>query len=328
MARTAFITGADGFVGLNLTRELLEYGWDVFALCLPSSSCPHLTEMGPRVLRADITNKAALFDVFPEHVDAVFHVAADTSLSASRNERQTAVNVTGTRNMVEGALQKHAKRFVHLSTVAVFGFHQDPIHENTPSKVHSSDINYFISKAQAEAEVLKGIEGGLNALILNPANILGPYDTKGWAQIFIKISQDEFSGIGGGGGSFCHVSEVVKAMREAVDKGRTGERYVLGGADASFHELAVAAQKVVGGKVPEKPVSAFMMTFMSWVVLICYTLRGKEPFLTPEIVKLTTNWLLADSTKAQKELAYCKRSLDSMIQDSYQWLSSENILPG
>ena len=325
MGRTALITGADGFVGLNLTRELLSHGWDVKALCLPGHSNVYLHQMGPTIIRGDITDKSSLLSLFPEDLDAVFHLAADTSLRSSKNAHQTNVNVLGTRNVVEAALRKRTKRFIHLSSVAVFGFHQGPIHEKTPSKVHATDINYFISKASAETEVISGIQKGLDATILNPGNIIGPYDTKGWAQIFIKIKEDQFSGIGKGGGSFCHVYEVVKVMREAVDKGRTGERYLLGGVDASFHELAVTAQKIIGGNVPNKPVSGFMMPFLCWVVIFFCTLRGKEPFLTPEIAKLSTNWLRVDATKAQKELGHSRHSLEKMIKDSCQWLSSQNM---
>lgn len=328
MGRTAFVTGADGFVGLNLTRELREHGWDVYALMLPERSCHHLCKMGPTIVRGDITDRTSLLEVFPEHVDAVFHVAADTSLRASKNTHQTNVNVLGTRNVVHAALEKRAGRFIHMSTVAVFGFHREPIHENTLSTVQGTAINYFISKAQAEAEVLAGIKNGLDAVILNPANIIGPFDAKGWAQIFIKIKEEQFSGIGNGGGSFCHVYEVVKVMREAVDKGRTGERYVLGGAEASFHELAVAAQKIMGGTVPEKPVSAMQMMLLAWVVLFFCKLRGKEPFLTPEIVKMCTHWLRVDATKARKELGYTQHSLDQMIEDACTWLAAENLLPG
>lgn len=327
MSRTAFVTGADGFVGLNLTKELLDHGWKVIALTLPSKRCPHLINLNPTIIKGDITDPASLELVFPEDVDAVFHVAADTSLSSSRNNYQTKVNVDGTRNVVRLALKKNARRFIHMSTVAVFGFHQERIHENTLSTVHDTGINYFISKAQAEAEVFKGVEQGLNAVVFNPANILGPYDINGWAQIFIKIRENQFSGIGNGGGSFCHVSEVVRIMREAVDKAKTGERYILGGVDASFHDVAVTAQRVIGGTVPQKPVSSLMMTFLSWVVLFFSTLKGKEPFLTPEIVKLTTNWLRVESTKATNELGYTQHSLERMVRDSCHWLSSQNVLP-
>ncbi len=325
MGRTAFITGADGFVGLNLTKELLKHGWQVLALCLPKRSSPHLEEMRITILRGDITDKQSLRAVFPAHVDAVFHLAADTSLRASMNEKQNRVNVLGTRNVVEVALEKKAGRFIHMSSVAVFGFHEGRIHEQTPSNVHTSNINYFKSKALAEEEVLRGIQNGLDAVILSPGNIIGPYDTSGWAQIFIKIKEDQFSGIGNGGGSFCHVFEVAKVMREAVDKGKTGERYLLGGVDASFHELALQSQQLIGGKVPDKPVSAAMMHFLAWVVIFFCTLRGKKPFLTPEIATLSSNWLCVDATKAEQELGYCKHSLEEMIQDSYQWLASQKI---
>ncbi|MBX2820353.1 MAG: NAD-dependent epimerase/dehydratase family protein [Rhodothermaceae bacterium] len=327
MSRTAFITGADGFVGLNLTQELLHHGWTVFALLLPSHSSTYLDNMGATILKGDITDKICLSRIFPEDVDAVFHVAADTSLCSSRNEHQTIVNVIGTRNVVDVALDKKAKRFVHMSSVAVFGFHNNHIHEKTPSTVKDTEINYFISKALAEQEIFAGIQKGLDAVIINPANIIGPYDTKGWAQIFIKIKEGEFSGIGAGGGSFCHVHEVVRIMRIAVDKGRKGERYILGGEDASYHHLALTAQKSIGGSVPDKPVPALMMHFMVWVVLFFYTLRRKEPFLTPEIVKLSTHWLCVNSSKAQEELGYKPQSLDTMITDACDWLSSENLLP-
>ena len=152
-----------------------------------------------------------------------FHVAGNTNLWSRRNHIQTRDNVEGTKNMVAAALKRQSKRFIHTSSTAAYGHHQQRINEETQSNAIQSPINYHRTKYLAEMEVRKGIEKGLDAVMLNPANIIGPYDYNNWSQLFILIDRQKLPGVPPATQTFCHVREVVKAHITAFYRGKKGE---------------------------------------------------------------------------------------------------------
>jgi nucleoside-diphosphate-sugar epimerase len=207
--------------------------------------------------------------------------------------------------------------------MAAFGIHSERINEQTESNAKETGINYFRTKAMAEDEVMAGVEKGLDAVIVNPANILGPYDLANWAQAILMIKAGKFPGVGSGGGSFCHASEVVKAMIAAAEIGRKGSRYLLGGADASYQEVITAIQKEVGGKVPKKPLPTVLLKAVSRIVTFFARLSGKDPVITPEIVTISTSWIRVDSSKAENELGYKPVGIEEIVKDTCEWFTKE-----
>jgi dihydroflavonol-4-reductase len=181
---TALVTGGTGFLGLNLVEQLVAEGWEVSVLDRTVSNAEHLAKLRVRLVEGDITDSDSCERVMPENVDAVFHVAGDTSHWKMADARQTAVNVEGTRRMVSTALKRKARRFIFTSSIAAYGFQQRRITEETQSTAPNSRINYFRTKRLAELEVHRGIEQGLDAVIVNPSNIIGPYDYSGWSRFF------------------------------------------------------------------------------------------------------------------------------------------------
>ena len=138
----AFVTGGTGFLGLNLIEQLLAQSWEVIALHRPTSNLKHLREKDIQLVEGSITEPDSLITIFPEKVDAVFHVAGSTNLWSRRNHLQTRDNVEGTQNMVAAALKRQAKRFIHTSSEAAYGHHQQRIDEETQSNAIHSPINY------------------------------------------------------------------------------------------------------------------------------------------------------------------------------------------
>jgi nucleoside-diphosphate-sugar epimerase len=210
--KTAFVTGATGFVGINLVSALRDAGWNVTALHRKTSNTRYLAPLGAALVVGDITDRASLERGMPENVDAVFHVAASLSLEGRGDAQQTRINVEGTRNVVEVALAKNAKRFIHTSSMAAYGLQDGDVDETTRSTALDTPINYFRTKRLAEEEVDRGIANGLDAVIVNPSNIVGPYDTQSWARMFKLVHTGTLPGVGPGSGSFCHVREVVGAQ--------------------------------------------------------------------------------------------------------------------
>ncbi len=186
---TAFVTGGSGFLGLNLLEQLIKLNAQIVVFDLKPSDQAIFKNRSITFIEGDITDPYACEKAMPENIDAVFHLAGNTSHWKYGDDLQTKINVMGTKNIVETALKKKAKRFIHTSSIAAFGFQPDTITEHSNSTAEGSGINYFRTKYLAELEVQQGIQKGLDAVILNPANIIGPYDYSGWSRMFFLIDK-------------------------------------------------------------------------------------------------------------------------------------------
>ena len=322
----AFVTGGTGFLGLNLIDQLLAQSWEVIALHRLTSNLKNLREKDIQLVEGSITAPNSLITIFPEKVDAVFHVAGNTNLWSRRNHLQTRDNVAGTQNMVAVALKRQAKRFIHTSSTAAYGHHQQRIDEETQSNAIHSPINYHRTKYLAEMEVRKGIEKGLDALIINPANIIGPYDYHNWSQLFILIDRQKLPGVPPATQSFCHVREVAKAQITAFYRGKKGENYILGGVEVDYLTLAQEIGDMLGKQTPKKTTPGWMLKLLGRVSLWGSYITGKEPDMTPEKAILVTSQVLCNSQKAENELDYHSVPLRRMLEDCYQWMLSEGLI--
>jgi len=325
--KLALVTGGAGFLGMNLVEQLLEAQWNVRVLDRDLPGTVPFEVSGVEWLQGDIADPAAMEQALPERVDAVFHVAGDTTHWRLGDARQTRVNVEGTRVVAAAALKRKARRFIHTSSIAAYGFHPGRITEEAPSRALESRINYFRTKRLAELEVHRGIEQGLDAVILNPANIIGAYDRSGWSRLFPMVEQGRLPGAPPALVSFCHAREVARAHVSAQEKGRTGHHYLLGGADATFFEFAREIGRILGRKVPRKPTPAWVLRLYGRLSYWGSCLTRREPDLTPEKADLVTNDLVCSSEKAEKELDYHPASLTAMLEDCHLWLVKEGLLP-
>jgi dihydroflavonol-4-reductase len=323
---TAFVTGATGFVGLNLLQELHGAGWRVVACHRTGSNLRSLQRFAPELRVADVLDLPALLAAMPEQVDAVFHLAASINFWRPRNTEQTLINVQGTRHVVEAALQRKARRFIHMSSLAAWGPAQgDVIDESTPSRAQAHPVNYFRTKWLAEQEVLGAVPRGLPACVLNPGNILGPSDTQTWARSFRMAKQRQLPFLPPGGGPFCHVQDVARATLAAVERGRVGERYVLGGVHASYRELFEAVCSLLG--VPCPPVApTWLFTALAVLSDGWSRVSRNEPDLTPDMASVLGVDFDARSAKAERELGYQRQPFSKQVQDTFDWLRGEQLI--
>lgn len=327
MPRTAYVTGSNGFLGINIIQQLLDDGWNVIALRRKTSNTRDLDRLSVTQVEGDVLDRASLERTLPEGVDALFHVAADTGMWSQLNARQNRINIEGTRNVVEAALAKQAKRLIHTSSIGAFGpVFDEEITEETPSRALHGSINYYRSKYLAEQEVFKGVERGLDAVIMNPAQIIGPYDYHYNPQFFTAIRQGKMLGVPRGVSVAGHVRDYARAHVTAVDKGRKGERYLLGGVSASFQDIF----DTVGGILGKPPSKRFVLPplLLSSLALILdkvSQVTRREPMLTPEKVLLLNNVVRINCTKAERELGFSTCSLHEMFYDCYQWMQQAGV---
>lgn len=326
MNKTAFVTGGTGFIGINLVLRLVDQGWQVTALHRPTSDLSELSPLPVSLAEGSITDLDSLRQAIPQNTEVVFHLAGDTDMWSQRNERQTAINVEGTANMVQASSEKSVQTFVHTSSVAAWGQVSGTIDEQTPQRGKDSWVNYERSKWASEQKALKGIDQGMKVVILNPAMVVGPHDTSNWGRLFFALRDGELPGVTHGNMSIAHVNEVVKAYLAAVEKGQSGHRYILGGADCTFAEFVQLIAKVSGiDRLPKTIPSPILKSVAYLQAGIAY-LTGREPDLTPELAQMMTRDLSFSSEKAIRELDYTIPPVRKSVSDCYDWLRSEGLL--
>ena len=321
------LTGATGFLGGHLLARLIGQGVGVTALVRSEEAAMRVSAMGVQVIQGSIEDPASLRAALAQPTDAVFHVAADTSSWRGHRERQTRTNVEGTRNVIDAAQGCGVRRLLHVSSVSAFGQQEAMLTEASPRLGKDSWINYERTKALAEELVFEAdARGRIEAVVLNPAHILGPGDTHNWARMFLLIDQGKLPGAPPGSGAFADVREVAAAAVAAWRHPAHGGQYLLGGSHASFLELVQTIARELGRKAPSRALPAGFLRGYARVLDAVGVVSGREPRLTPEAVSFTCHHLQVDSAKAMRELDYRTTPLDVLVRDTCDWLRDQGML--
>lgn len=229
MKKTAFVTGSTGFLGLNLIEELLKRDWNVIAFKLESVDSPFLSKLDAITVAGDLNDYNSIVNALPFEVDAIFHVAGSTSMWSKNDRLQYLINVEGTQNVVKAAFQKRAKRLIYTSSISAYGYHSGPVNESTVSNALNCGMNYNKTKYQAEEVIKDAVKKGLPAIIINPVNIIGPYDTINWTKQFLRpIYQNKLPAIPPGRAMWCYSRDVADAHINAVENGEIGGELSIG----------------------------------------------------------------------------------------------------
>lgn len=319
--QTVFVTGATGFVGRHLIEDLLRNGCQKIHVMVRNASYPEwLKQPHITVHEASLRDTASLIKAMPVECDIVFHIAANTTIWKKKASEQIEDNWMGTRNIVEAALKNRIRRFVHVSSIAVWDYEEGVLSEEKPKKGKHSRIPYSFSKYMAEEEVRKGIEQGLDAVIANPAHILGPYDRGNWIRMFKMVHSNSLPGVPGGTGSFADAREVAKALVAASQYGRTGENYLLGGPNISFLELVGHMGRLLERDVPKRTVPDWVLMGVGLMKDAFSRISGSEPDITPQGARHATARISVDDQKARSQLGYKHTPIETLLTDTIVWL--------
>lgn len=324
--KTAFVTGSNGFVGLNLCEELLAQNWDVLALHRNNSDVSYLKKMPVKLVEGDILDKESLLRTVPRQVDAVFHVAGHISIWYKDFPKQTAINVDGTRNMIDVALARQAKRFIFTSSMASYGLQAEPISETTPSLARELGDNYSINKLDGEEMVRAAAKQGLFGCNMVPAGIMGPKDRHSWAGMMMALRDGKIKGLPSGCLPMAHVKEVVKAHIAAAEHGRNGENYILAGETVSFEKLFHLMAENMGIKLKAKPTPLFILKIIGAAQVLAAEFTKKAPTLTPGMARMLSWQIRADTDKAERELGFKKIPVETCVKDCVDWLKAEKLI--
>jgi len=264
--------------------------------------------------------------------DALVHVAADYRLWVKDPKAMYAANVDGTRELLRIAREESVAKVVYTSSVATMGFKSDLtiVDESTPVSLKDMIGHYKRSKYLAEQEAIASAKAGQHVMILNPTTPIGPGDAKPTptGRIIVDFLNRKFPAYVDTGLNLVDVSEVARMHLAALDHGRPGERYILGGENLTLKQILDRMSAITGLPSPKTKVPhAVAMTFAFFDESITGKLRGKEPRATVEAVRMGKKYMFASSAKAERELGFKVLPIYSALRSAIEWFVEHGYAP-
>jgi dihydroflavonol-4-reductase len=317
------VTGGTGFIGANVVRALLKRGVEVRALVRPRSDTGNLDSLEVELVAGDLRDRGSL-EAALDGCDMLYHVAAMYALWA-RNPREIYdSNVTGTINILEAAGQAGVQKIIYTSSVATIGLPKDgtPGTEEVPLPPEDMVSDYKRSKYLAEQEVLKYAQRGLPVVIVNPSFPVGAWDVKPTpsGQIIVNFLRGKIPAYVDTGLNVVDVEDVAIGHVMAAERGRIGERYILGHANLTLPELFQLLAQVSGMNAPRIRIP-YGFAYLSACVseLVARTITHKPPFATLAGVKLSRKRMFFDPSKAVRELGLPQTPAIEALSKAVQW---------
>ncbi|HVO46981.1 MAG TPA: hopanoid-associated sugar epimerase [Steroidobacteraceae bacterium] len=327
----ALVTGATGFVGSAVARALLARGWDVRVLVRPSSDRRNLQSLALQLAEGDLTDAASLIQPL-QGCQALFHVAADYRLGAPDPEQLYRVNVEGTRNILRACHAAAVARIVYTSSVATMGIPADGSSGSETTPVGLTDMigHYKRSKFLAEQLVLDAARTGTSVVIVNPSTPVGPGDIKPTptGQMILDAAAGRMPAYIDTGLNIVHVDDVAAGHLLAYEKGRVGERYILGGQNMTLREILAEIARLVGRKPPQVRLPRLAVLPIAYVAEAFARVTGGSTRVTVEGVRMARKRMFFSSEKAARELGYTWRPPVDALADAIRWLREQGALPG
>jgi len=321
-----FITGATGFVGSMLAKELCNRGLEVHILRREKSSNTILDDLPVHHHIGDILDKDAVKKAMA-NATAVFHCAGIVSFWKKMRKKQYDVNAEGTEVVSSAALELDIQRFVHTSSVAAIGPAENGtiITEETPFRWDRYDIGYNISKHEAEMRIEEKVKNGLNAVIVNPSTIVGPGDVNmhGSAIIF-NVMKERLPFYIETPMNIVDIDDVVQGHVLAFEKGKPGDRYILSGHSLPLGELLKEIERIAGGRAPKNKIPFFAAHAAATLIELGAAIMKKKPLLTRELLRVGKYRQEFSCTKAEQELGYTRTPLDETIEKTANWLQNKH----
>jgi dihydroflavonol-4-reductase len=242
------ITGANGLLGANVAREFLAEGAEIELFVRPSADLRGIAGLENKIRYGNLLSPEEISEAV-RVCDAVVHAASSTSQEPKDFGFYESINVGGTRNVIQALLKYPGRKLIHVSTANVFdpGSKQNPGNESSPFTRHDLESGYIKSKRLAQELVLEAVKkNSLDAVVVNPTFMIGPYDSKpSSGEIILFALRSWIQWYPPGGKNFVHVRDVAKGIVKALDKGKTGECYLLAGENLSYHEFFLLLNEVV-----------------------------------------------------------------------------------
>jgi nucleoside-diphosphate-sugar epimerase len=324
---TVVVTGANGHVGANLVRLLLQRGQRVRALIHRNENA--LQGLDIERVRGDVLEPASLRAAF-DGAEIVFHLASVISICGDRDGVVATTNVRGAANVAEAARECRVRRLVHTSSV--HAFMQEPLAEPLDERRRKVDTPrypaYDRSKAAGEAEVRKVIAQGLDAVIVNPTGVIGPYDyaPSRMGRMFLNFYRRQVAALVPGGFNWVDVRDLVTSIIAASERGRTGENYLLPGHWQSVAALASITEKITGVPSPRFTCPMGLARLGARVMDVYGWVTGGEPLFTAESLHALRANRRVIGDKAARELGHQARPTQETVRAVYEWFAQAGLM--
>ncbi|MFH1296068.1 MAG: NAD-dependent epimerase/dehydratase family protein [Bacteroidota bacterium] len=321
------VTGANGHVGSNLCKALLEKGYQVKALTHRHTKA--IQDLPVEFIKGDLLDKESIRFLLQD-ADYCFHLAAYISIKGDPDGMVWRSNAEGTRNMVEVAREQRIKRFIHFSSIHAFQQQpvQEPIDEARPL-VSSKGFAYDRSKAEGERAVHQAASNGLDTIILSPTAIIGPADPEPSlaGKALLGLYHRQIPALVPGGYNWVDVRDVVSGAINAITMGRAGEKYLLSGTWYSLLDLARLVEKVTRSKTTQTVMPMWMAKLGLPFIALYSHITGGEPLYTNESLQIITEGNRNISNeKARQELNFSTRELEETIRDVFSWFREKGFI--
>ena len=324
----ALVTGATGFVGSAVARTLEAKGVAVRALARAESPRRNLEGLNAEVVLGDMRSAADMARAL-QGARWLFHVAADYRLWARDPEEIVRNNLQGTAAVMQAALAEGVERVVYTSSVATLSLKSIPADETAPLTAAEAIGAYKRSKVAAERLVEAMVaERKLPAVIASPSTPIGPRDVRPTptGRIIVEAASGRMPAFVDTGLNLVHVDDVAEGHWLALQKGRIGERYILGGQDVSLREMLAEIAHMAGRKPPTVNLPRGPLYPLAYAAEAIAQLTGKEPFLTADALKMSRHRMFFSSAKAGRELGYRARPYVEALADALAWFRQEGYL--
>ena len=323
------VTGADGFLGNNIIRELLDRDFEVRGFLQKGRTLQTLDELPVEKVYGDLLN-ADEVELAAQGCDYIIHTAANTSIWPLRSEIVRQVNYNGTLNIINAAEKAKIKRLVSIGSANSFGngTKANPGNEDTPSTASKFGLDYIDSKLQAQEAILAHVKNhGLDAIIINPTFMLGPYDTKpSSGELLLALYHQKIPGYTSSGRNFIYVKDVAIAACNALSMGRNGECYIMANENLTYDEFNHLVAKELAIKPPKlfipKP---FILAYGLISQALAY-ITGKPPLVSYTVARLGNETNYYTAAKAVKELNLPQTPIKIAVREAFDWFKENGYL--
>ncbi len=323
------VTGATGFIGIQLVKRLVESGIMVHALYRSESKSGLIRIEGVKLFKGDISSKDSLKRAMAG-CQQVYHIAAFAGVWAKDPEIVQQLNVEGTLNVIQAASETGVSRIVVTSTAGILGpSEHNPVNEDTPDP-DSFFTQYEESKFIMEQELKKLPATAPEVVVVNPTRVYGPgflSESNGVTKMIKQYVEGNWKLIPGDGnrsGNYAFVEDVVTGHLLAMEKGKSGERYVLGGENISYNQLFHYTREASGVTKRLYKIPLWLMLSAARMMMMISKLTGNPPMIVPNLVrKFNHNWVVS-SDKAIAELGYQPLDAKTGIEKTVRWIESIN----
>ena len=316
------VTGATGFIGANLVRALLKEGYRVKALVRKESNRKNIEGLDIEVALGDLGDQASLEKALDD-CEALFHLAASYTFWTPEPRLIYETNVKGTENLLTVALRKGIKKVVYTSTESTIGIDRKTGlgNENLFARPEELTNHYKRSKFLAEKVALKMSQEGLPVVVVNPTTPVGPYDIKPTptGSFILSFLKRRLPAYVNTGLNLVNVEDVARGHILALERGKPGERYILGKENLTFREVLRMLDRIAGINSPKIRLPLFLALGVGKFSEIWGKLRGKSPWVTVEAVKAAKYFRFFDCSKAVRELGFSPTPVEEGLEKEVKW---------